>query len=271
MLIREFLCVLEYGLMLFHVNNTSHEHSEQPDQFLRTNLISALYSFVSQVEGDTIDALCMGKVTLLFQKRSELIFILTLDSSIDANWCEVDFQNLLYEFFQAFPEVQWQHTSVLDLRTFEPFKTLARRHLRKLNRRLELLKLLLDERLISKDEYPSHSLDCLGTIVASRLLQKHHSQVIEILRRNLPTLPLVDKFLDGLDENHVIRTDNTYVLDRTTCDLCDTGIECFFEAFLESISMHLGCETHVSFSQMTFQKHIHISSTPDPSVFDQSL
>lgn len=260
MLIREFLCVLEHGLMLFHVNHTFDEHSEHPDQFLRTNLISALYSFVSQVEGDTIDALRMGKMTLLFQKRSELIFILTLDSSIDASWCEADFQSLLTEFFQAFPEVQWQHTSVLDLRTFEPFKILVRRHLRKLNRRLELLKFLLDERLITKDEYPSHSLDCLGAIVAGRLLQKYHSQVFETLSRNLPTLPLVDKFLDGLDEGHVVRTDSTYVLDCTTCALCDTGVECFFEAFLESISVHLGCETHVSVPNPAFQKHIQISS-----------
>jgi hypothetical protein len=265
MLIREFLCVLEHGLMLFHVNHTSNEHSEQPDQFLRTNLISALYSFVSQVEGDTIDALRMGKVTLLFQKRSELIFILTLDSRIDASWCEADFQSLLNDFFQTFPEVQWQHTSVLDLRTFEPFKTLVRQHLQKLNRRLELLKLLLDERLITTDEYPSHSLDCLGTIVAGRLLQKYHSQVFEILSHNLPTLPLVDKFLDGLDEDHVVRTDSTYVFDCSACALCDTGVECFFEGLLESISMHLGCETHVSGPHPAFQKHIQISSVPEGS------
>ncbi len=136
MLIREFLCVLEHGLMLFHVNHTSSDHSEHCDQFLRTNLISALYSFVSQVEGDTIDALRMGKVTFLFQKKSELIFILTVDSTIDASWCKADFQTLLHEFFQTFPEVQWQHTSVLDLRTFEPFKLVVRQHLHKLNRRL---------------------------------------------------------------------------------------------------------------------------------------
>ncbi|MFW9904451.1 MAG: hypothetical protein ACFFFH_08975 [Candidatus Thorarchaeota archaeon] len=270
MLIREFLCVLEHGLMLFHVNHASYEHSEQPDQFLRTNLISALYSFVSQVEGDTIDALRLGKVTLLFQKRSELIFILTLDSHIDTSWCEVDFQILLHEFFRAFPEVQWQHTSVLDLRTFEPFKTLIRHHLRKLNRRLELLKLLLDERLITKDEYPSHSLDCLGTIVAGRLLQKYHSQVFEILSRNLPTLPLVDKFLDSLDEGYVVRTDNTYILDCRVCALCDSGVECFFEAFLEVISMHLGCETHISVQDRAFQKYIQISSTGSRKV-EQSL
>lgn len=251
MLIREFLCVLEHGLMLFHVSHTSHEH---PDQFLRSNLISALYSFASQVEQDTIDAVRMGKVTLLFQKQSELIFILTLDSNIDAKWCQADFQFLLEEFFQAFPEVQWQRTSVLDLQTFEPFKDRVKKYLQKVNRRLELLKLLLNERLITNDEYPFHSLDCLGTLVAGRLLQKYHSQVFERLSRNLPTLPLVDMFLDGLEEEHVVRTDTTYILD------CDTGVDSFFEAFLESIFMHLGCETHVSIPQMAFQKHIQITT-----------
>ena len=258
MLIREFLCVLEHGLMLFQVSHIPNE--EHPDQFLRTNLISALYSFVTQVERDTIDALQMGKMTLLFQKRSELIFILTLDSTIDPSWCQNDFQFLLEKFLQTFPEVQWQNASLLDLRTFEPFKLLVKQHLQKVNRRLALLKLLLDERLISKNEYPFHSLDCLGTIVAGRLLQKYHSQVYETLRRNLPTLPLVDKFLNGLEEDHVVRTDTTYILD------CDTGVDSFFEAFLESILMHLGCETRVSIPHLAFQKHIQISSIPDQSL-----
>ena len=69
MLIREFLCVLEHGLMLFHVGHPQQEGSQ--DQFLRSNLISALYSFVTQVEDDTIDSLRMDKVTLLFRKQEE--------------------------------------------------------------------------------------------------------------------------------------------------------------------------------------------------------
>jgi len=220
------------------------------------------------VEGDTIDALRMGKVTFLFQKKAELIFILTVDSSIDASWCEADFQTLLHEFFQAFPEFQWQHTSVLDLGTFEPFKILVRQHLQKINRRLELLKGLHDDRLITMDEYPSHSLDCLGTIVAGRVLQKYHFQVFETLRRNLPPLPLVDMFLDGLDENYVVRTDTTYVFDCSACALCDTGVDCFFEAFLESIFMYLGCETHVSVPHVAFQKHIQILNAPEAKFFE---
>lgn len=267
MLIREFLCVLEHGLMLFHVNHTSYERSDHSDQFLRTNLISALYIFVSQVEGDTIDALRMGKMTLLFRKQSELIFILTLDSSIDPSWCQADFQTLINDFFQTFPEVQWQNVSLLDLRMFEPFKILVLQHLQKLNQRLKLLKLLLDERLITKDEYPFHSLDCLGTIVAGRLLQKHHFQVFETLSQNLPLLPLVDKFLDWLGKD-VMRIDDTYILDCTNCGLCNTGVECFFEAFLESILSYLGLETRVSVPHMAFYKNVQISSNQNPRIAD---
>lgn len=257
MLIREFLCVLEHGLMLFQVSQASHEG--HPDQFLRSNLISALYSFVSQVEGDTIDALRMGKVTLLFQKRAELIFILALDSTINPSWCEAEFNALVTEFFQAYPEVQWQHTSLLDLRMFDSFKTVTKQRLHRLNRQLELLKLLLDERLITKDEYPHHSLDCLGTIVAGRLLQKYHAQVFQALRRNLPTLPIVDRFLDVLDGGHVARTDTTYIFECAVCTLCDTMSECFFEAFLETILTHLGYDTHVSVSHVASQKYLQLT------------
>ncbi|MFX0124113.1 MAG: hypothetical protein ACFFAE_10785 [Candidatus Hodarchaeota archaeon] len=256
MLIREFLCVLEHGLMLFHVSQGSQEG--HPDQFLRSNLISALYSFVSQVEGDSIDALRMGKVTLLFQKRSELIFILALDSAIDPSWCETEFQSLLQEFFHQFPEVRWQHASVLDLQTFKPFKIVIKQQLQKLNRRLQLLKLLLDERFITKDEYPHHSLDCLGTIVAGRMLHKYHSQVFQTLSCNLPTLPMVDKLLGGLGGDHVARTDTTYILDCAACALCNTRTECFFQAFLETILTHLGYEIHLTTSLVSSQKYFQL-------------
>jgi len=84
MLIREFLCVLEHGLMLFHVGLSYSK--DKSDLFLRSSLISALYSFATQVEDDTIDVLRMGKVSLLFNKQQELIFIMVLDSSIDPAW-----------------------------------------------------------------------------------------------------------------------------------------------------------------------------------------
>lgn len=70
MLIREFLCVLEHGLMLFHVGLSSSK--DKPDPFLRSSLISALYSFAAQVEDDTIDVIRMGKVSLLFNKSKTI-------------------------------------------------------------------------------------------------------------------------------------------------------------------------------------------------------
>lgn len=131
MLIREFLCVLEHGLMLFHVGHSQQEGN--PDQFLRSSLISALYSFANQVENDTIDALRMGKVTLMFKKQRELIFILVLDSSIYPIWCEEALTALLKEFFQRFPEVQWEQETVLDLQTFDSFKIVVAQRLQTLN------------------------------------------------------------------------------------------------------------------------------------------
>ena len=257
MLIREFLCVLEHGLMLFHAGHPQLEGSH--DQFLRSNLISALYSFVAQVEDDTIDSLCMDKVTLLFLKQDELIFILALDSSIDSAWCSDEFHHLVESFFQTFPEVQWQQETVLNLQTFDSFKILVKQRLLTLNKRVELLKLLLDERLISKNEYPHYGFDCLGAVVAGRLLQKYHYQIVDAIRQKNPTLPIADKLLDWLDVDHVARSDETYILDCGTCALCHGFTDCFFESFLETLLAPLGYETHVKIPQKSSIKYVQLS------------
>lgn len=110
---------------------------------------------------------------------------------------------------------------------------------------MTLLKLLLDERLITQDEYPRHGFECLGAIVAGRLLQKHHYNLVEAIRQQIPTLPIVDKLLDWLEGSHVARTNSTYILDCDTCALCHERVECFFEAFLDTILAPLGYEAHV--------------------------
>jgi hypothetical protein len=208
-------------------------------------LISALYSFANQVEDDTIDALRMGKVTLMFKKQRELIFILVMNSSIDPTWCEESLTALLKEFFQRFPEIQWEQETVLDLQTFDSFKIVVARHLQTLNKRVTLLKLLLDERLIKQDEYPQHGFECLGAIVAGRLLQKHQYKLVEAIKEQIPTLPIVDKLLDWLEGSHVARMNSTYVLDCCTCALCHEKTDCFFESFLETFLSPLGHETQV--------------------------
>ena len=258
MLIREFLCVLEHGLMLFHVGYSQQEGSQ--DQFLRSNLISALYSFVTQVEDDTIDSLRMGKVTLMFKRQKELIFILALDSSINPAWCESEFNALLQEFFKTFLEVQWQQETVLDLSTFDTFKIVVKQRLYTLNKRAELLKLLHDEQLISEDDYPQNDFDCLGAVVARRLLDRYRNQLIEAIHQKNRTFYIVDKLLDWLEGSHVVRSDTTYILDCVTCALCHTVAECFFETFLETVLTQLGYETHVKEAQTSSLKYLQIIS-----------
>ncbi|MHA2246423.1 MAG: hypothetical protein ACXADY_15895 [Candidatus Hodarchaeales archaeon] len=259
MMIREFLCVLEYGLMLFHVGHPQQKGKH--DQFLRSNLISALYSFVTQVENDTIDSLRMDKVTLLFQKQDELIFILALDSSIDSAWCMNEFHHLVEVFFQTFPEVQWQQGTILDLRTFETFKILVKQRLHTLNKRVELLKLLLDERLIAKNEYPHHGLDCLGAVVAGRLLQRYHYHILDAIRQKNSTLHIADKLLDCLEGGHVTRSGTVYIFDCDTCALCHGFTGCFFESLVETLLIPLGYETHVKIPQKSSMKYVQISSS----------
>ncbi len=152
MLIREFICVLEHGLMLFHVSHASD--TKTSDKFLRSSLISALYSFATQVEEDTLETLQLGKVTFVFRKQDELIFILIVDTSVIPDWCAAELQYLQQEFFSTFPEVQWQHELVLDLRMFDEFRLIVQHRLSMLNKRVNLLRLLNDEHLLTEDDSP---------------------------------------------------------------------------------------------------------------------
>ncbi len=258
MLIREFLCVLEHGLMLFHVGLFSSK--DKPDLFLRSSLISALYSFVTQVEDGTIDVLRMGKVSLLFNKRQELIFIMVLDSSIDPAWCKQEIIVLQREFFKQFPSVQWQQETVLDLSLFESYRELATTRLRTLNKRVELLKLLLDEQLIKEEDYPQTGFDCLGNVVAGRLLEKHHNQLVAARTQSEGLLHIVDKFLNWLESSHVARSGMTYLLDCHTCARCQVETECFFLTFLETVLAYLGYDTVLQQPQ-AFRRYLYLTET----------
>ncbi len=242
MLIREFICVLEHGLMLFHVSHASD--TETTDKFLRSSLISALYSFATQVEEDTLETLQLGKVTFVFRKQDELIFILIVDTSVIPDWCAVELQYLQQEFFTAFPEVQWQRELVLDLQMFDEFKLIVQHRLKILNKRVGLLCLLNDEHLLMGDD--SHQdFTSLGTVVASRLLQKYYNQLIEAFSRQQDLLSVVDRILDWLDGSYIAREDTTYFFDCQVCGLCQCMTDCFFEPFLDLLLTQLGFETHV--------------------------
>lgn len=243
MLIREFLCVLDHGLMLFHVKFPYYE--AETDDFLRSSLISALHSFVSQVEEDTIDALQMSKVTFMFRKREDLIFMLALDSTVNPTWCEIEFESLIQKFLTTFPEAQWQREIILNLRIFDDFKDMVEQQLFMFNKRIELGTILLNERLITDIEFLETGFEVLGSVVAQRLLQQNQYQLMNALEQEQNILLIVDEILDSLNGNHIQRESLNYILDCDSCLLCHTPSDCFFEAFLDTLLTHLHFETRV--------------------------
>ncbi|UCE13567.1 MAG: hypothetical protein JSV04_15485 [Candidatus Heimdallarchaeota archaeon] len=244
MLIREFLCVLDHGLMLFHIKFPHHE--AETDDFLRSSLISALHSFVTQVEEDTIDALQMTNVTFMFKKRDELIFMLALDSAINPMWCEAEFESLIHEFLTTFPEAQWQREIILNLRIFDDFKDVVDHRLFMLNKRLELGTILLSERLITENDFLETDFEVLGSVVGQRLLQQRQFQFFDALQQEHNILIIVDEILDSLDGNHIHRETLSYRIECDTCLLCRTPSDCFFETFLDTLLTHLHFETKIS-------------------------
>ncbi len=253
MLIREFICVLEHGLMLFHVSHASDTGTT--DKFLRSSLISALYSFATQVEEDTLETLQLGKVTFVFRKQDELIFILIVDTSVNPDWCAAELQYLQQAFFTTFPEVQWQRELVLDLRMFDEFNLTVQHRLGMLNKRVGLLRLLSDEYLLTKDD--SHQdFSGLGTVVATRLLQKYHDQLIEAYSHQQDLLYVVDKILGWLDSSYIAREDTTYFFGCQACGLCQGMSDCFFEPFLDLLLTQLGYETHIEDPSTNSMKYL---------------
>ncbi|MFX1283114.1 MAG: hypothetical protein ACFFB5_05635 [Promethearchaeota archaeon] len=241
-MIREFLCVLDHGLMLFQVQLPHHESDS--DSFLRSSLISALYSFVSQVEEDTINALQMAKVTFMFRKQNDLIFMLALDSTINPVWCEADFEYLIHEFFRNFPEIQWQDEIVLNLRIFDTFKDKVREHLVRLNTRLELGMVLQNERLISENDFLAKDLEDLGILVAQRLLQRF--QLADAIQQRRDVLTIIDRILDSLNGNHIERRATQYSIDCDQCLLCSSSSDCFFETLLDTLLTYFHFKTTIT-------------------------
>ena len=110
LIIREFLVLHEHGTVVFH--RKYHKIADSQDIVLRSGLISALYTFASQVEYDSIDKLQMEKVTLLFKKKENLIFILFLDSQINPELLEEEITHIQREFFKIYPELLWRREIV---------------------------------------------------------------------------------------------------------------------------------------------------------------
>jgi len=243
-LIREFLCLVEHQGMLFHLKYPPEDVSS--DIIVRSSLISALYSFAAQVENDTLDSLKMEKETLLFKKSEGLIFVLFLDSSVNPDWFKVELDFIQLQFFKRYPEKEWLKDQILNLSIFDTFKPFVNERLIFLNRKVSFIMLLIDEGLITEEDYQEKEMRTLASIVAKKLMIKSQDQILALKLNEKDILNIVDKMVDYIEGTHIERTEGAYNLTCNICSICNNMSECFFEEFLDIILTHLGYETHVT-------------------------
>ncbi len=247
MIIREFLCIHEYGTVIFHRKYQPQEDST--DIILRSGLISALYNFATETEKDSIDFLRMEKVQLFFKKHNLLLIVLFIDSSISPNLvklCEKNFDLLQQTFFKRFPEVQWQR-EIIDLSDFESFNNDADIILTALGKKLNLLQFLNDDGLLSEEDFLESEIGILGTKVGTKLLERNHDQLAHALTQNREyALMEVDKILSYLDAEHIERSDNEFTLHCSMCYICDeTESDCFFNELLTTLFSPLSLDLKI--------------------------
>ncbi len=241
MIIREFLCIHESGTVLFH---RKYQTGNSTDIILRSGLISALYNYATAVENDAIDILQMSKVSLFFKKREQpLLFVIFIESTINPQWCEKEIDFLLERFFIRFPEVMWQR-EVVDISIFESFSKDADEILIPLGKKIALLLFLIEDGLLTEEEYLQEGLDTLGRKIGNRLLEKHHDSFKQALSKGQNfVLARIDKLVMQLDGEHVKREDLRYFLHCDGCFFCQIEKSgCFFEEFLSSLLSSLGIE-----------------------------
>lgn len=245
--IREFLVVHEYGTVIFH----RRYYGESKDITIRSGLISAIYSFTAQVENDAIDILRMEKISLIFIKRDLLIFVVFLDSTVNPEFCKNDIDLLANLFFKRFPEVLWQ-TEIINLSKFTPFKEDADKFFQDLNKKLELILFLIDEGLMSEEEYFEYELGSLGSMIGERLLERKYDQFATALAQDQNTvLSQVDHVLEQLSGEHIERHNMfNFIINCENCFICNNNpSNCFYEGLLNSILTSLRIEYEISFNQ----------------------
>lgn len=241
MIIREFLCIHESGTVLFH---RKYQTGSSTDIILRSGLISALYNYATAVEEDAIDILQMSKVSLFFKKREQpLLFVIFIESSINPQWCEKEIDHLLERFFSRFPEVMWQR-EVVDISIFENFADDADDVLIPLGKKITLLQFLIEDGLLTEEEYLQEGFDTLGRKIGNRLLEKHHESFKQALSKGQNfVLTRIDQLVSQLDGEHVKREDLRYFLRCKDCYFCKIERSgCFFEEFLTSLLSSLGID-----------------------------
>jgi hypothetical protein len=224
--------------VLFH---RKYQTGDSTDIMLRSGLISALYNYAAEVENDAIDLLQMSKVTLFFKKREHpVLFVFFIESTINPLWCETEINQLLEAFFQRYPELLWQR-EILDLSIFESFKTDADKILTTLGKKIEVLLFLIEEGLITEEEYLQEELGTLGRTVADRILEKQFNLFKEALGKDKHSLiSLIDKIILQLHGECVTREGTTFIVECEKCSFHQLDhSSCFFEELIQGLANSL--------------------------------
>ncbi len=233
-IIREFLIIHESGTVLFH---RKYQTGNSTDIILRSGLISALYNYATEVEDDAIDILQMSKVSLFFKKREQpLLFVFFIESDVNPLWCEEEINLLIERFFKKFPEVIWKR-EIVDLTTFYTFQEDADEILLALGKKIDLLVFLIEDGLITEEEYLQEELPSLGRKVGMRSIEKYHNAFKDSLQLGEHhVLALIDRLISQLNGDNIKREDNNYIIDCGRCffQVCEKD-QCFFEDFLHTI------------------------------------
>ncbi|MFW9992696.1 MAG: hypothetical protein ACFFD4_11670 [Candidatus Odinarchaeota archaeon] len=257
MIIREFLCLHESGTVIFH--QKYQRSGDSKDIILRSGLISALYTFAKQVEHDAIDSIRMEKVTLLFKKGGEFLFVLFLESRVNPAWLRKDIASIQNRFFDCYPEIQW-HKQVVNLSMFESFRKEADRILLPLNKKLDIILFLIEEGLITEEDYMERDLLSLGSMVGARIIERKYDQFTYAMESGKEeVLTQVDNVLALFDGEHVERNEEGYFFTCSSCLLCGTSkSDCFYEGLLESI-----------LSALNLSFHFRMGSSAEKQVFNE--
>ena len=219
-------------MLLFH---RKYQNTINTDAMLQSGLISALYSFARQVVDDEMDYLQMKKVSLLFNRQNQFIFVLFIDNNINPVFCEKHFRVVQEKFFKAFPEVLW-NKEVVNTSLFKSFKQEIDKIFMPLESQLGLYTLLIEENIVKEDEIINSDLEDLGRLAAVRLLQRNQSYLLEAKahgRRNL--INEIDDLLSYLGLKNFKRDQSDYTLDCNSCKMCEKIANCFYEGFISTL------------------------------------
>ncbi|MCK4849356.1 MAG: hypothetical protein KAT16_10035, partial [Candidatus Heimdallarchaeota archaeon] len=203
MIIRECLIIHESGTILFH---RKYQTGNSTDIILRSGLISALYNYATEVEADSIDILQMSKVSLFFKKREQpLLFVFFIESGVNPLICEEEINYLIERFFKDFPEVIWKR-EIVDLSNFYSFDEVADDILLTLGKKVDLLVFLIEDGLLTEEEYLQEDLPSLGRKVGMRCIEKYHNSFKDSLAKGENfVLTLIDRLINQLNGDNIIR------------------------------------------------------------------